>query len=178
MMKEAQSKERKETRETKRQQGEARTKERGAVKREKRDERDEETTERSADKRERRGQKKEARTKERKETQGQQRQQGEARTTEKKHDARLRFRLFRLSRLCRLFLNVIARLGTSRGNLIQSALTRRSPRSLMLARDDGQSSPSRLFTLSTSLREPQGSWQSPPKRANHEIPTLANARSG
>ena len=34
------------------------------------------------------------------------------------------------------------------------------------------------LTLSSSLREPQGSWQSPAKRANHEIPTLANARSG
>ena len=35
-----------------------------------------------------------------------------------------------------------------------------------------------VVPLSSSLREPQGSWQSPPKRANEEIPTLANARSG
>ena len=35
-------------------------------------------------------------------------------------------------------LAVIARLGTSRGNLHRSALSRRSPRSLWLARDDAE----------------------------------------
>ena len=34
-----------------------------------------------------------------------------------------------------------------------------------------------LYSLYSSLREPLGSWQSHPKRANEEIPTVAKAPS-
>ena len=138
--------------------------------------RDAETTGRSADDREKRSQQRDNRdagtqrqqgrrdaettgrsaVKRDEETQRRKRQQREARTTgrterkkQKKHDARHRCRLYRLSRLSRLFrLNLRhCESRKARGNLPHSALIMRSPRSLMLARDDGQSALVSLVSL-------------------------------
>ena len=85
--------------------------------------------------------------------------------------------LWDLSHLLHGYCLVIARLATSRGNLLASSLREpqgswQSPLSViarLLSRGN-------LFSLRHC--EAVKPWQSPPKRANHEIPTLASARSG
>ena len=123
--------------ETKRQQGEARTKERSAVKRDNRDEETRETTGRSADNRDNR----------------------DAETTGRGADKREKnmmpdFVFVPLVSLVSLPSLRHCESRKARGNLILSALTRRSPRSLMLARDDGQSALLSPYPLTRSAMSP------------------------